>query len=74
MKKNLFLFISIFVVLAVLLFLSSYKHAPLIPPDAAHQNIVSNDVCTECHGLGKKAPLKASHPPKEQCLICHKYR
>jgi hypothetical protein len=74
MKKNLILLIFILAVLAVLFFLSSRKQAPLIPTDVSHQHIVNNEACIECHGPGKKAPLKSSHPPKEQCLICHKYK
>lgn len=27
--------------------------------------------CTACHG-SKALPLPQAHPPKEQCLICHK--
>lgn len=27
--------------------------------------------CAACHGL-PTAPLPRSHPPKEQCLLCHK--
>jgi len=72
MKKNLLPIIFIFTILAVLYFISSRQRVPLIPADALHQNIVSNEACALCHGPGGKAPLKASHPPKEQCLVCHK--
>lgn len=27
--------------------------------------------CTACHGI-QNIPLPKGHPPKEQCLICHK--
>lgn len=27
--------------------------------------------CTVCHGI-QNVPLSKGHPPKEQCLICHK--
>ncbi len=59
-------------ILLVLFFLSSGKKAPLIPGDALHQNATTNEACGECHAPGKPAPLKENHPPKEQCLICHK--
>ncbi len=72
MKKNLLPIILLFTILAVLYFISSRRRVPLIPADALHQNIVSSEACTVCHGPGGKAPLKASHPTKEQCLVCHK--
>ncbi|HUI46388.1 MAG TPA: cytochrome C [Nitrospirota bacterium] len=74
MKKNLVPILLIFTIVAVLYFISSRQRAPLIPADALHQNIAGNAGCAECHGPGKKAPLKANHPPKEQCLICHRYK
>jgi hypothetical protein len=60
------------VVLIVLFFLSSGKKPPFIPVDARHQSIAGDSGCIACHAPGKLAPLKASHPPKEQCLTCHK--
>jgi hypothetical protein len=27
--------------------------------------------CATCHGI-KSNPLSSAHPPKEQCLLCHK--
>lgn len=27
--------------------------------------------CSACHGSGSR-PLSKGHPPKEQCLLCHK--
>ena len=72
MKKNLLPIMLILIILAVLYFISSRQKAPLIPADALHKNIVSNEACTVCHGPGGKTPLKSNHPPKEQCLICHK--
>ncbi len=74
MKKNMFPVILIFTILAVLFFVSSQQRVPSIPYDAMHQNITSNAVCADCHRPGGKAPLKANHPPKDQCLLCHKYK
>jgi len=74
MMKKLLPVILIFAIIAVLFIISSRQRVPLIPADSLHKNITSNEVCTECHGPGKQAPLKANHPPKEQCLLCHKYK
>jgi len=27
--------------------------------------------CATCHGI-QSIPLSKTHPPKEQCLLCHK--
>lgn len=64
--------------LAVLLFLfflsSQRSEVPLIPNDAFHRGVTNNAACTTCHTPGKQAPLKESHPPKEECLLCHKFK
>jgi hypothetical protein len=28
--------------------------------------------CVICHAPGKQAPLKDTHPPKDECFTCHK--
>lgn len=72
MKNNLiFIFLAV-VILAGLFYLSSGEKAPFIPADTKHQTITTEAACLECHAPGKQAPLKPSHPPKEQCLVCHK--
>ena len=73
--KNIFSFIIFAaVVLVSLFFVSSGKKPPLIPNDERHKIITTEAACAECHAPGKAAPLKLSHPPKEQCLICHKMK
>jgi hypothetical protein len=72
MKKNAVFLAAAAVILLALFFLSSNKKVPFIPADELHQNVTTNAACGECHAPGKRAPLKAAHPPKEQCLICHK--
>lgn len=48
------------------------RHAPFIPRDIFHTIVINNTACTTCHTPGKQAPLKASHPPNEECMLCHK--
>jgi len=73
MKKTWPLILSAAVIIAVLVILSSSgKKAPPIPPDNIHSTITTQEGCATCHAPGKQAPLKADHPPKEQCLICHR--
>ena len=72
MKNNLGIIAIALAILAFLFFLSSRKQAPTLPRDNAHAQVLSNSLCLTCHGPGKQSPLKPSHPPKEQCLVCHK--
>ncbi len=75
MKRTWPLIIAAAVIIAVLIFLSSIgKKAPLIPPDNIHSAITDQAGCIACHATGKQAPLKVNHPPKEQCLVCHKVK
>jgi len=74
MKKNIVFLAVITAVLLVLFFLSSRNKVPFIPADDFHKTVTTNEACGECHAPGKRAPLKQTHPPKEQCLICHKGR
>jgi mono/diheme cytochrome c family protein len=74
MKKHIGIIVFALAILAFLFFLSSRKKAPTLPGDEAHKQVLSNSPCQTCHGPGKQSPLKPSHPPKEQCLLCHKPR
>ena len=51
---------------------SSGKKPPAVPHDDIHAGLRANESCVTCHGHGKSSPLKESHPPKEQCLVCHR--
>ncbi len=72
MKNTVGFIVIAAAVLAFLFFLSTHKKVPRIPADALHNLVTTNDGCAACHAPGKRAPLKPSHPPKEQCLTCHK--
>ncbi len=73
MKSTGGLFAFILAVLLMLFSLSSSgKQAPYIPIDVFHRDVTNNVACTTCHTPGMQAPLKKTHPPKEECLVCHK--
>jgi hypothetical protein len=72
MKKNTLFIAVAAVVLLFLFYLSTVKKVPRIPADELHRPATTNEACAECHAPGKRSPLKATHPPKEQCIICHK--
>ena len=73
--KNTLTFVAFaLAVLLALFFLSSVRKPPLIPFDDLHKAVTTNAACAECHAPGKQAPLRQEHPPKEQCLTCHKLK
>jgi len=72
MKNNIGIIVLALALLAFLFFLSSRQKAPFLPANETHNHALSNSACLTCHGPGKQSPLKPSHPPKEQCLLCHK--
>ncbi len=73
MKSTWSLLLIAGAIVGVLFFLSTTgKQPPAIPDDAAHRTVAAQEECLRCHAPGMQAPLKAAHPPKEQCLICHK--
>jgi hypothetical protein len=75
MKSIWPLIITAAAIIAVLIFLSSIgKKTPFIPLDDIHRAITAQEGCATCHAPGKPAALKVNHPPKEQCLICHKVK
>ena len=72
MNKTWHIVITGAAILLLLFLLSSVgKKVPVIPADSLHANIRTNETCLLCHSPGMRAPLKSTHPPKEQCVICH---
>lgn len=72
MKKNAGVLAIAAAILLALYLLSTSKKMPLLPDDALHQNRTTTAACKTCHAPGMPSPLKDTHPPKEECLICHK--
>jgi hypothetical protein len=73
MKSTRTLLITAAAIIIGLVILSSLgKKPPFIPADSIHSAAATQESCTACHAPGKETPLKANHPPKEQCLVCHK--
>ncbi len=74
MKNTLSLVAIAAAILLFLFFLSSGKKAPVVPADGVHKGALTDAACVLCHAPGKQVPLKSTHPPKEQCLICHRLK
>ncbi len=72
MKNTVVFVVAGAAVLVFLFYLSLSKKVPPLPADAFHKVVTGDEGCVVCHAPGKMAPLKKSHPPKEQCLTCHK--
>lgn len=73
--KNTVVFTTFAVAVVLSLALvSSRSKVPPIPDTVFHRNVTTDSACVTCHTPGRQLPLKDTHPPKEQCLVCHKFR
>jgi hypothetical protein len=70
--KHIATFVLFVAVILGFFFAITGKRAAYIPADADHRGIVVAAACLDCHAPGKPAALKKEHPPKDQCLACHK--
>ena len=70
--KNTIMFVVFVLVVVGFLYAISEKKYPQMPADANHLGMTEIAVCLECHGPGKIYPQKPAHPPKSECLACHK--
>jgi cytochrome c553 len=75
MKNTLIFLVFVLAVLALLSIISGKRvPPPFIPQDSQHSVLNDPNLCLECHGPDKTAPLKKAHPPKGECLKCHKVK
>jgi hypothetical protein len=81
-KRDLFFVIIIVAVLSTLFMSTGKTKAKNVPYDSKHikfhvgmraegDRVKLEKECTACHG-SQSIPLSKAHPPKEQCLLCHK--
>ncbi len=81
-KRDLLTIAAIAVVLVVLIMSTTREKAKPVPFDDKHRafyeamkkgqdRLEVEKGCITCHN-SKVIPLPKKHPPKEQCLICHK--
>jgi cytochrome c553 len=71
MKNNIIFLLFILVVVGFFYSISGKKY-PQIPANMAHLGITEIAACLKCHGPDGEKPRKPSHPPKDDCLKCHK--
>ncbi len=81
-KRDVLTIAAVLLVLVVLILSTFRENAKRVPADNKHRASYEslkkggnrNEVergCTTCHNP-QAIPLSKKHPPKEQCLICHK--
>jgi cbb3-type cytochrome oxidase cytochrome c subunit len=81
--KRDWIFLAVIVaLLGALLFSSGKVKTKSVPYDEKHSRFYEvmhkggdrmevEKGCATCHGMQSR-PLSRAHPPKEQCLLCHK--
>jgi cytochrome c553 len=72
--KHVIIFLVFAALVVGLLFTLSGTKAPRIPDNEQHLVFDVAEVCWDCHGPEGEAPRKETHPPKDQCLECHKVK
>jgi hypothetical protein len=70
--KSFMGFIIFVVVVVVVLLMFPGKEYPRIPDDGFHQGVTDPAACMDCHGPGRRYEIKKTHPPKFECLKCHR--
>ena len=81
-KRDLLTIAAVVLVLVVLIISTAREKAKRVPADDRHRafyeamekggdRIDVEKGCITCHN-SQAIPLPKKHPPKEQCLICHK--
>jgi len=81
-KRDLLAIATAAVVIMVLIMVTTREKTKPVPVDDKHRafyEAMEKDVdrieveraCITCHN-SRAIPLPKKHPPKEQCLICHK--
>ena len=73
MKSTVIFIVFVLAVLGFLYAISGKKYSQM-PADANHLGVTETELCIECHGPGKRYAQKAGHPPKFECLKCHKQK
>ncbi len=82
MKRDLLAVAAAAVVIVALIMVATREKAEPVPADDKHRafyeatekgggRVEVERACIKCHN-SQTIPLPKKHPPKEQCLICHK--
>ncbi len=66
------IFIAFVLAIIGLLTAISGERSARIPDDPVHVNLTDSEYCLTCHGPGGEFMRPENHPPKDNCIICHK--
>lgn len=70
--RNNLIFIAAALGVLGLLYAISGERSNRIPEDRTHMIEAGPEACLQCHGPGMIHPRSAKHPPKDDCMKCHK--
>lgn len=73
MKNTVIFIVFVLAVLGLLYAISGQKYIQM-PADQNHIGVTDTVLCMECHGPGRHYAQKPAHPPKFECLKCHKQK
>jgi cytochrome c553 len=74
LQKNLVFFGGSLLMVGTLTFLAAERKTRYVPEDEHHPRPLAVALCRDCHAPGKMSPQLAKHPPKDQCMLCHRDR
>lgn len=66
------IFIVFVLVVIGLLTTISGERSARIPDNPVHINLTDSEYCLTCHGPGGEFMRSEHHPPKDNCILCHK--
>jgi len=72
LHKSLIFFGGILLMVGSLALLAGPRTKRYVPEDENHPRPLVVTTCRDCHAPGKMAPQPPDHPPKEQCMLCHR--
>jgi len=67
----LFILFAVAVVVGVSLLPAPKDRNPMIPKNADHQSLISENECVRCHQANGPKPVPARHPKRRDCFRCH---
>lgn len=72
LQKNLVFYGGALLVVGTLALLAGSRPTRYVPVDDHHPRPLALERCRDCHAPGQMAPQSEKHPPKDQCMLCHR--